>query len=186
MLLRTLQRWSRVILFGAVCASLSWDPTAIAEARPIGGVYSPGGWSTLHRGPANRKLVGPVPLAERYSSWTVLEGASILTAPTMSPDGQTLYVTTGLARGESNLHAYSIDGELRWRSAPWTDPAEGVDPCAILSSPIVDSDGNLFIGDCNQLFSFDDQQFLFAFVPQSQLRNAAILIQFRDLDQVLI
>ena len=36
------------------------------------GVYSPGGWSTLHRGPANRKLVQGVKLAESYSSWSTL------------------------------------------------------------------------------------------------------------------
>jgi outer membrane protein assembly factor BamB len=122
---------------------------------PIGGVYSPGGWSTLHRGPANRKNVGQVPLAEEYASWNVLGGSSVLTAPTMSPDGRTLYVSTGKARGESNLHAYSIEGELRWQAAPWSDPEEGVDPCAILSSPIIDNVGDVFIGDCNQLFSFD-------------------------------
>ena len=159
MRLRSIQRWTHLVLRGAALAILSagllMGRVSSDEARSIGGVYSPGGWSTLHRGPANRKLVGPVPLAERYASWTVLEGASILTAPVMSPDGQTLYVTTGRARGESNLHAYSIDGELRWRSDPWTDPRSGVDPCAILSSPIVDVDGNLFIGDCNQLFSFE-------------------------------
>jgi len=125
------------------------------EGTPVGGVYSPGGWSTLHRGPANRKLVGPVPLAEDFDSIRVLGGASILTAPTMSPDGGTLYVTTGKAAGESNLHAYTRDGELRWHSAPWSSPEEGVDPCAILSSPIVDHAGHVFIGDCNQLFSFD-------------------------------
>lgn len=120
----------------------------------VGGVYSPGGWATLHRGPANRKLVGRVPLAETYASWNVLAGASILTAPTMSPDGRRLYVTTGRARGSSNLHAYSIDGEWLWRSEPWTSARDGVDPCAILSSPIVDRAGDVFIGDCNQLFAF--------------------------------
>ena len=45
------------------------------------GVYSPGGWSTLHRGPANRKLVQGVKLAESYSSWTALAGASKQTSP---------------------------------------------------------------------------------------------------------
>jgi outer membrane protein assembly factor BamB len=117
-------------------------------------VYSPGGWSTLHRGPANRKLVERVSLATSYRSWLVLEGASVLTAPAMSPDGKALYVTTGRSRGAHNLHAYSIEGELLWQAEAWSSAKEGVDPCAILSSPIVDRAGDVYIGDCNQLFAY--------------------------------
>ena len=120
----------------------------------IGGFYSPGGWSTLHRGPANRKWVGHVPLADAFSSWEVLAGAAVLTAPTMSPDGETMYVTTGRAAGHSNLHAYSLDGQRVWQAEPWSSPTEGVDPCAVLSSVIVDGEGDLYIGDCNQLFAY--------------------------------
>ena len=129
-------------------------PCAAETTSPGAGVESPGGWSTLHRSPANRKLVRGVSLAEGYSRWTVLAGASVLTAPTMSPDGQTLYVTTGRAAGASNLHAFSLDGRLRWRAAAWADADRGVDPCAILSSPIVDREGDVYIGDCNQLHAF--------------------------------
>jgi outer membrane protein assembly factor BamB len=95
-----------------------------------------------------------VVLAADFRIWTALEGSAVLTAPTMSPDGRTLYVTTGRAAGESNLHAFSLDGELLWQSEPWQGPREGVDPCAILSSAIVDQQGDLYIGDCNQLFAF--------------------------------
>jgi len=116
--------------------------------------YSPGGWSTLHSGPANRKWVAEAPLPANYQTWTALEGAAVLTAPTMSPDGRTLFVTTGRSAGHSNLHAYDLDGELRWRSPPWQDADQGVDPCAILSSAIVDRDGDVYLGDCNQLFAF--------------------------------
>jgi outer membrane protein assembly factor BamB len=117
-------------------------------------VYSPGGWSTLHRGPANRKGVSGVELAAKYRSWNVLEGAAVLTAPSISPAGDALYVTTGRASGASNLHAYSLEGELLWESEPWSSPSAGVDPCAILSSPIVDREGDIYIGDCNQLFAY--------------------------------
>ena len=118
------------------------------------GVYSPGGWSTLHRGPANRKLVQDVKLAASYSSWTALEGASILTAPTMSPDGKTMYVATGQAEGKANLHAFDLDGNRLWQAPHWTSRRDGVDPCAVLSSVIVDREGDLYLGDCNQLFAY--------------------------------
>jgi len=117
-------------------------------------VYSPGGWATLHRGPANRKLVPDVTLADDYHIWTALEGSAVLTAPTMSPDGRTLYVTTGRAAGHSNLHAFDLDGDLLWQSEPWQGASQGVDPCALLSRAIVDDQGDVYIGDCNQLFAF--------------------------------
>ena len=147
-----LQR-ARPLLVGLLLLSLPGIFLSAAAANAED-VYSPGGWSTLHRGPANRKLVENVSLAADYRSWNVLEGASVLTAPAMSPDSNTLYVTTGRARGASNLHAYSIEGELLWQSGAWSSPTEGVDPCAILSSPIIDRTGDIYIGDCNQLFAF--------------------------------
>ncbi len=93
-------------------------------------------------------------MAKAYRTWTALEGAAVLTAPTLGPDGRTLFVTTGRSVGHSNLHAFDLDGALLWASTPWRDGTSGVDPCAILSSAIVDREGDLYIGDCNQLFAF--------------------------------
>jgi len=146
-----------LLLFAGLLAAFM-TPGAASHAEDV---YSPGGWATLHRGPANRKLVPGAPLADEYRVWTALEGAAVLTAPTMSPDGRTLYVTTGRAKGHANLHAVGLDGELRWRAPAWSaaddtgkEGGPGVDPCAILSSPIVDREGDIYIGDCNQLFAF--------------------------------
>lgn len=126
---------------------------ALAPAQAAD-VYSPGGWSTLHQGPDNRKLVARAPIDGPFETWTALAGAAVLTAPTLSPDGRTLYVTTGRAAGHANLHAFDRRGKLLWQSTPWKDADEGVDPCAILSSPIVDDEGDVYIGDCNQLFAY--------------------------------
>jgi outer membrane protein assembly factor BamB len=130
------------------------DAVGEASNEDAWGVYARGGWSTLHRGPANRKLVQGVALPERFRTWTALEGASVLTAPVTSPDGRTLYVTTGRARGHANLHAFSLEGEQLWHAEPWRGPKVGVDPCAVLSSAIVDEAGDLYLGDCNQLFAY--------------------------------
>ena len=134
-------------------------------------VYSPGGWATLHRGRANRKLAPKVTLGHDYRVWTALAGSAVLTAPTMSPDGRTLYVTTGRAVGNSNLHAFDLDGELLWQSEPWRGPEQGVDPCAILSSAIVDHHGDLYIGDCNQLFAFRSDGSLKWVVPLPSIQR---------------
>lgn len=133
-----------LLLLGALCS-----PPSLAE-NP----YSEGGWATLHRSGANRRFAGDVPLFDRYQRWQALEGAAVLTAPTLAPDGQSFYVTTGQGRDAPNLHAFSIEGEPLWQAEPWRDAESGVDPCAILSSAIVDREGDVYIGDCNQLFAF--------------------------------
>ena len=126
-----------------------------AQAGAVQNTYSPGGWPTLHQDAGNRRSVAVTLGTTTYSrQWNALQGATVLTAPTFSPDGQSLYVTTGQASGSSNLHAFTIDGELLWQSAPWSTPDDGVDPCALLSSPIVDSAGDIYLSDCNQLFAF--------------------------------
>lgn len=119
-----------------------------------GAVYSPGGWPTLHQDAGNRRAVDASVLSREYTSWQASGGASILTAPVTSPDGKQMYFTTGLPRGSSNLHAYTIAGKLLWQSEPWTTAQDGVDPCAMLSSPIVDDRGDIYLSDCNQVFAF--------------------------------
>jgi outer membrane protein assembly factor BamB len=141
---------ARLLSAAAILVAVAGGP-APAGASDF---YSPGGWSTLHQGPDNRKLVPGASITGPYRTWTALAGASVLTAPTLSPDGRTLYVTTGKAAGHSNLHAFDLDGELRWQAEPWQNADRGVDPCAVLSSPIVDREGDVYIGDCNQLFAY--------------------------------
>lgn len=141
-------------LVAATLATLGLALPTRCLAQETGGAYADGGWSTLHRGPANRKLVPAADLSGPRRSWSALEGAAILTAPTFTPDGRTLFVTTGRGRGASNLHAFDLAGRLLWSAPPWSDPTTGVDPCAILSSAIVDERGDLYLGDCNQLFAF--------------------------------
>ena len=142
----------RSVDFGVIvlAAAIAW----VAAGALAADVYSPGGWATLHRDPANRKLVEESVLAPAYRTWNALPGASVLTAPTVSPDGQTLYVTTGRSAGHANLHAFGREGAALWSAAPWQDATTGVDPCAVLSSPIVDVEGDVYVGDCNQLFAF--------------------------------
>jgi len=126
----------------------------VAGATAAQPPYSPGGWPTLHYDAGNRRAVPTSVLDNQYTTWSALPGASVLTSPVASPDGEVLYVATGRAPGHANLQALSLDGELLWQSEPWQDADTGVDACAILSSPIVDTEGDIYLGDCNQLFAF--------------------------------
>ncbi|WP_430335482.1 PQQ-binding-like beta-propeller repeat protein [Rhodococcus sp. ACT016] len=114
--------------------------------------YADTGWVTLHGDPANRKQqLGVTPAAE-YTRWTALEGAAVLTTPVLLPNGN-LAVTTGKAEGNANLHVLDRLGNTVWESPGWRGQ-DGVDSAAIMSSPIVDTDGNLYISDADQFWSY--------------------------------
>lgn len=118
-------------------------------------VYSKGGWPTLHGDAGNRRAVDTAVLPHKYNkTWHELKGITVLTAPTASPDGKKIYVTTGLPQGNSNLHAFTIEGQRLWQSEPWHTDVDGLDTCAFLSSPIIDEQGDIYINDCNQLFAY--------------------------------
>jgi outer membrane protein assembly factor BamB len=85
-------------------------------------------------------------------SWTVLDGAAVLPAPVIGPEGN-LYVTTGQGPGTSHLHAFNRRGELLWRSAPQATP-DDLDSAAAISAPVVGRDGTVFVGDRNQFWAF--------------------------------
>lgn len=138
----------RSVIIIAVCFANLGLPVA-ASPSP----YSSGGWSTLHTEGANRKQVNNVALADNYRVKHILAGNSILTAPTLSPDGQQFYITTGQGEGGSNLYAYTRRGDLLWQSDA-VNGKQGVDGCAILSSPVIDRAGDIYISDCDQLWAF--------------------------------
>ena len=101
--------------------SLAAPALAGAGGKPAT-VYSPGGWPTLHQDPGNRRSVDTDIRPREYRYWQALAGATVLTAPVTSPDGQQIYVTTGLPAGNSNLHAFSITGTALWQAEPWRSP----------------------------------------------------------------
>ena len=131
------------------------DPAASADisAEAIEQLgYASTGWATLHGDPANRKYQADATAAAAYDSSSALADTSVLAAPSSGTDGQ-LYVTTGLPEGSANLHAFDRDGDLLWESEPWAGD-DGVDPCALLNTPVVDDDGDLYVSDCDQLWSY--------------------------------
>lgn len=141
----TLLYWRTIVAL--LLAALPAPPSHADQAS----FYASSGWATLHQDGANRRSQ-PVDIAQDFSTWHALRGASVLTVPVAGPDGH-LYVSTGLPRGHSNLYAFTLDGKPLWQAPPWQD-RYGLDACAILSSPIVDRDGDVYISDCDQLWAF--------------------------------
>ena len=118
-----------------------------------GRFYGRSPWSGAHRDNRNSDYIPlPSPDAMRRT-WTGIEGANFFMGPTISPDGR-IYATSALGQGHSHLHAYDTRGNLVWQTKPmetWDD----FDSAAFLSAPVTDTQGNLFIADSNQLWSFD-------------------------------
>lgn len=135
----------------SACLLSLFSLSALAQGAPPL-PYADTTWPSIHAGPRNDDYV-PIEVATEFrQKWTALDGSSVLTAAVVGPEGN-LYVTTGHGIGTSNLHAFNNEGDLLWESKPWAD-ASDLDYCAILSSPIVDTDGHVYISDCNQLWSF--------------------------------
>lgn len=114
--------------------------------------YAESGWTTVHASSRNDDYV-PIELPQQYElSWTVLEGFATLMGPIIGPEGN-LYVTTPSSPGTSTLHAFDADGSTLWESEPWEGPAD-LDSCAGYQTPVVDEEGDLYLSDCNQIWSF--------------------------------
>ena len=118
-----------------------------------GAYYGRSTWSGAHRDGRNSDYI-PLPSPNGMKrTWTGIEGAGFFMGPIISPDGK-IYATSALGDGHSHLHAYDTRGNLLWKTKPmegWDD----FDSAGFMSAPVTDLDGNLFVPDSNQLWSFD-------------------------------
>ncbi len=109
-------------------------------------------WPLGHRDSANTDFVP----AELGSSFTLtkhfLHGHPIFFPPTIGLEG-TSYVVTGAPAGKSHLFAISPAGEILWSAKP-QETLDDLDSFAIMNAPTVDAEGDLYVGDRNQLWAF--------------------------------
>ena len=118
-----------------------------------GQFYGRSTWSGAHRDNRNSDYIPlPSPDAMRRT-WTGIEGANFFMGPTIGANGR-IYATSAQGDGYSHLHAYDTRGNLVWKTEPMQD-WDDFDSAAFMSAPVTDIDGNLFIPDSNQLWSFD-------------------------------
>ena len=109
-------------------------------------------WPTGHRDASNTDYVPMVlgtPVAVEH---TALHGHPIFWPPAIAPDG-TLYVTTGKGPGESHLFALDAQGKIKWSAKPQTSTSD-LDSYAIINAPVIDSQGDIYVGDKDQLWAF--------------------------------
>jgi outer membrane protein assembly factor BamB len=114
--------------------------------------YSDSEWPTVHGGPANNDYVPIRHGVEFHKEWEALVGMASITAPTTGSEGN-LYQTSGNPPGKSNLFALDRRGNILWQTPPWQN-RDDFDSCAVFSAPIVDTQGDLYVSDCNQFWAF--------------------------------
>lgn len=109
-------------------------------------------WPSGHRDSANTDLV-PTSLGSSFEVEAhLLRGHPVFWAPTLGLDG-TAYVVTGAPAGHSHLFALSEGGNVLWSAPPQQSLAD-LDSFAIMNAPTIDSEGDIYVGDRNQLWAF--------------------------------
>ena len=114
--------------------------------------YAASEWPSVHGGPANNDYVAIAHGVEFAKEWQALQGMATVVAPTTGPQG-TLYQTAGNPPGGSNLYALDRRGNILWQTPPWHG-RDDFDSCAVLNGAIIDSEGDLYVADCNQFWAF--------------------------------
>ncbi len=109
-------------------------------------------WPAGHRDSSNTDFV-PLELGTSFElEKHLLHGHPIFWPPTVGLDG-TSYVVTGAPPGNSHLFAISREGEVLWSAKPQESLAD-LDSFAIMNAPTIDAEGDLYLGDRDQLWAF--------------------------------
>ena len=134
---------------------LADGPPAIRQSKTDSNLspqYFDSLWPSGHRDGSNTDFV-PIELGTSFAlKKHFLHGQPIFWPPTIGLDG-TSYVVTGSPPGNSHLYAISPDGEVLWSAKP-QESLEDLDSFAIMNAPTIDAEGDLYVGDRDQLWAF--------------------------------
>ncbi|MGH9160327.1 MAG: hypothetical protein ACRD2X_10125, partial [Vicinamibacteraceae bacterium] len=141
-----------IVWVGSVLLPASQSSSRTLTDLELPAPYAQTAWPSLHRDSRNSDFAPFFMPARHRFSWSRLEGAAVLPAPVIGPAGH-LYVTTGRGPGTSHLHAFDRSGNLLWESPPQRSMAD-LDSAACFSAPLIDTAGDLYLGDRDQLWAF--------------------------------
>ncbi len=141
-------RFTLLLLVLALSAAASAEDFSVRHAPG----YAQTSWASVHGDASNSDYVPLILSTELQAQWLALKSTASWTAPTVAPDG-TLYITTGRGQGFSHLHALNRDGDVIWEAAPQSS-LNDLDAMAVISAPLIDSDGDIYVSDSNQLWAY--------------------------------
>ena len=109
-------------------------------------------WASVHRDSRNSDF-SPLFTSEHLArSVSVLDGAALINPGVIDINGNH-FVTSAKGAGFSHLHAFDKNGRLLWES-PKQMAADDLDSYAGFNAPVIDEQGDIYIGDGNQLWAF--------------------------------
>lgn len=109
-------------------------------------------WASVHRDSRNSDFLPLVTLPKLRASWSVLDGAALINPGVIDAHGNH-FMTSGRGPGYSHLHAFDEDGKLLWETKPQSS-LDDFDALAGFNSPVLDVNGDLYVGDGNQFWAF--------------------------------
>ena len=120
-----------------------------------GGNYAGSSWPSAHRDMRNSDYTPFYTTADVEFSWIDLEHTGFFIGPTIGPEGN-IYLPTGYGEGYSNLTCFDRYGNKLWESEKLrkNEVEEGVDYGCEINAPIIDTEGNVYQADWNQIWSF--------------------------------
>jgi outer membrane protein assembly factor BamB len=132
-------------------ATLGSAPVARAVPGPLAtGVYAPSGWPTIHADARNSDTSPVTGSATMVQGWTTTVGGTTPAYASIAPDG-TVYVTSNRAVG---CHLIALDGVTGAPRCLSVSPLYQPGPYAFASTPLIDVDGHVYVGDAQYLWSF--------------------------------
>lgn len=114
--------------------------------------YAAAPWVSVHRDSSNSDRAPFATAAELKVLWSVLDGAALIN-PGVINDKGVHFVTSGRGENFSNLHAIDANGRILWETPPQQGP-DDFDAFAGFNAPVLARDGDLYVGDLNQLWAF--------------------------------
>lgn len=135
-----------VQILGAGCGS---DRSGKSPDSFSPGAYPNRGWPVIHHDNRNSDSSDTPGPAGVSSAFHALDGKLIAAAATVGPEGN-VYVGVGLHLDGDPCHLFALDGttgEILWCS-------DLVNDAAIASSPTIDREGNVYLGDNRAMHAF--------------------------------
>lgn len=139
----------QIQIFGLGCGSDRKDPSSDVSSS---GAYPDRGWPVIHHDNRNSDSMDTPGPRGVSPSFHVLQGKFIAATATVGPEGN-VYVGVGLDLSGGPCRLFALDGstgDVLWCS-------DRVNDAAIASSPTIDRDGNVYLGDNRAMYSFTSQ-----------------------------
>ena len=124
----------------------------ISAAYDLPRYYGQVPWASVHRDSRNSDFSPLVTSATLSKHVRVLDGAALINPGVIDIHGKH-FVTSARGAGFSHLHVFDRNGRLLWESAKQVT-ADDLDSFAGFNAPVIDAQGDLYIGDGNQLWAY--------------------------------